>query len=337
MATVHLLTQFVWPDAAPTSIYSEQLADELIRRGHRVRLVGTTGHYRSLARPAPQVEVIRLPTPRLTRGVLPAVLFEYMLVQRSFSRYVRTEVGAGDAVIATSAPPGTPWLIAAIRRRRAHGIYRMHDYYPELVRAVRELPAAAVRFLRRRWDRALARWDAVLKVGDNLGYHGANAQVLPDWAPYEFTAEERLAHPMENRTALYAGNFGYAHDVASFLPVAEKLHAEGYRLIARGDGPGFDQLPTWIECGPPFPDEATLRAALLRSELHFVAAHPRHQEAFFPSKIWNSLEAGRRVISTGFAGPQAAELERFLATDHRLNKSKMADAVEAVLAQKVGR
>jgi len=331
MRTIHVLTQFVWPDAAPTSLYSEQLADELVKRGHRVRLVGTTGHYRSLERPAPLAQLIRLPVRRFPRGVLAAVFLEYAMAHRCLRSYIKRDVSAGDTVVATSAPPSTPWLLGAIRSRNARAIYRLHDYYPELIRAVWEYPAPVRRVLRARWDAAMAGWDAVLKIGANQAYHRANAQVLHDWAPFEFNADERAANPVEPKTALYAGNFGYAHDLASFLVTAKQLQAEGFRIIARGDGPGFAKLPEWIEAAPPYPDAASLRAGLLRAEVHLIAAHPAYQEALFPSKIWNSLEAGRRVVGSGFAGLMAKELSVMLATDHRANRAKAADAVERLL------
>ena len=44
-------------------------------------------------------------------------------------------------------------------------------------------------------------------------------------------------------------------------------------------------------------------------EAHLVAAHPNITRGVFPSKIWNSIALGRRLICTGFAGEMAKELE----------------------------
>ena len=60
----------------------------------------------------------------------------------------------------------------------------------------------------------------------------------------------------------------------------------------------------------PHPDE--LKRDLLRHEVHLIAAHPKIQHAIFPSKIWNSIAAGRRLICTGFEGEMADELESAL-------------------------
>jgi hypothetical protein len=332
MPTIHLLNQFVWPDAAPTAVYAEQLADELLRRGHEVRLVGTAGTYRSLERPRPAVPVRLLAGFRSARSNLAGVFLEYASAHRLFARYIRSEVAAGDVVVATSAPPPTPWLLGAIRSRRARAVYWLQDYYPELVRSLWEYPTPARHAFRARWDQALSGWDVVMKIGANLGYAGSNAVVRRNWAPFEFSESERASHPCVPRTALYAGNFGYAHDRDSFVREGERLRADGYRITVRGDGPGVRQLPEWIECGPVFPDAVSLRAALLEAEIHLVAAHPSFTEALFPSKLWKSLAAGRRVIGTGFAGVMEQELHDSLASDFRGHLAAAADTVETHLA-----
>lgn len=329
MRTFHVLNQFVWPDAAPTGVYAEQLADELTARGHAVRLVGTTGHYRTLDRPGPKAPLLRLPVPSLGRRSLLGVSLEYGAAERRFRQYLQTKIAPGDVVVVSTAPPTTPWLIGAIRRRGAIGVYWLQDYYPELIRSIWDPPAPLRRWLRRRWDNALGRWHSVLKIGANLGYHGPNAVVARNWAPFAFTPEERLANPMRPKTALYAGNLGHAHDVMRFVQGAESLRGEGYTFSFYGDGPHLGQLPAWLNASAPLPDAAALRAALLQAEVHLIAAHPDYQEALFPSKIWNSLEAGRRVIGTGFAGKMAEELRITLEADHRENLRHAARAVEA--------
>jgi hypothetical protein len=56
-------------------------------------------------------------------------------------------------------------------------------------------------------------------------------------------------------------------------------------------------------------DPEKLKRDLVRHEVHLIAGHPQIRRAIFPSKIWNSIAAGRRLICTGFAGEMATELE----------------------------
>src|SRR5215210_7684570 len=304
MATVHILTQYVWPDGAPTGVYAEQLATRLQENGCEVRLVGGRGGYRSLQRARPAVPIVHLQHWEGRRGNLFKTLGEYAFVTRAFRRYIARSVDEGDTVIVSSAPPNTIWLADAIARQGARSVYWLQDYYPELIRGLRDYPQTARRALRKVWDRQLAKWDRVIKIGENLGGPRGNAVVIRNWPTMQFTQEIKP----EPRTALYSGNLGYGHDVPLLVKAFERLRAEGYRLTVRADGRRIRDLPSWILVQPLHVDLRKLEAEFLRHETHVIAADPNITEAVFPSKIWNSFAADRRILCTGFVGPMAEEL-----------------------------
>jgi hypothetical protein len=113
----------------------------------------------------------------------------------------------------------------------------------------------------------------------------------------------------EPRTALYSGNLGYGHDIDLLVEACGKLRTAGYRVTMRSDGRGAWQLPAWLRPVPLENDPARLREDLLRHEVHLVAANPKITQAIFPSKIWNTFAAGRKLVCTGFAGAMLEELE----------------------------
>ena len=305
MATVHVLTQYIWPDAAPTGLYAEQLAARIEQDGGHVRLVGGRGGYRAMPRERPLAEIMHLDHYKGCRADLRQTFAEYSSVTRAFRSYIGRFVRRDDVVIVTSAPPNTVTLARAIRRRRARCIYWLQDYYPELVRGLYEYPAALRGPFRRFWDRQLAQWDRVVKIGANLGGPTQNSVVIRNWPTLSFdgsTAPER-------RTAIYSGNLGYGHDVELLVEACGKLRTAGYRVSMRSDGRGAWQLPAWLQPLPLEDDPVKLREDLLRHEVHLVAANPKITQAIFPSKIWNSLAAKRRLVCTGFAGEMAEELE----------------------------
>jgi Glycosyl transferase 4-like domain len=310
MARFHLLSQYIWPDGAPTAIYAEQLAERLQSEGAEVVLAGGSGAYREADRPRPPIEVVPLPHGTGRRGSFGSVAREYLSVERAFRQYIRARVGRGDAVVVTSAPPNSIRLAGEIARRGARSVYWLQDYYPELLRSVIEPPALLRRLAASWFDAQLARWDKVVKIGGNLGYAGKNATVIRNWPTVVF-GEDVAPAP---KTALYSGNLGYGHLVPSFVELCEKLRGEGYRITVRGDGPGMAQLPGWIVQARPLRGLAELVRSYLESEVHLVAAHPRIQRAFFPSKLWNSLAARRRVLYSGFAGAMQDELEASLSS-----------------------
>jgi hypothetical protein len=306
MSTFHILTQYIWPDAAPTGLYAEHLATRLHENGYDVRLVGGQGNYRSLGREKPPVPILHLDHYQGRRGNLAQTFIEYTSVNKAFARYIAEFVRSGDIVVVTSAPPSTVQLASAVKGRGARAIYWLQDYYPELIRGIREYPMSWRRAFSRYWDRELLQWDRVVKIGTNLAGPTQNSIVIRNWPTIEF---QELRAP-ECNTALYSGNLGYGHDVASLVTACEDLRDAGYQITMRVDGRGVRHLPSWLKAQPLHVDSEKLKDDLLRHEVHLVAAHPKIRRAIFPSKIWNSIATGRRLVCTGFAGEMASELEQ---------------------------
>ncbi|GEJ55648.1 hypothetical protein [Anaeromyxobacter diazotrophicus] len=329
MPRLHILTQYLWPDDAPTGVYAEQVADAIGARGVDVRLVAGSGQYRAGARRPPRTPILRLDHRLGRRGKLISTALEYRAVHGAFARYVAREVTQGDVVIVTSAPPTSLFLHEHVRRRGAVGVYWLQDYYPELIRGVWDAPRMLLGRLRSTWDRALGRWDHVVKSAANLAYAGANASVIRNWN----TIEPGEPRPAEARTALYSGNLGYGHDVDAFLAMCRRLHGEGYAVTVRGDGPGMRRLPSWIRAEAPLASPGELLASYWRAEVHLVAADPRLPAAIFPSKLWNARAVGRPIAASGFAGPMAAELELAREVDFRGHLPQWVEFVLGVMAR----
>jgi len=301
----HILTQYVWPDAAPTGVYAEQLAARLHQHGCHVCLVGGKGNYRPSGREEPDVPAIHLDHYCGRRGSLAQTFVEYASVKRAFQRYINNVVKSGDVVVVTSAPPNTVQLANDIKRRGARAIYWLQDYYPELIRGIREYPAPLRSAFSRYWDGQLLQWDRVVKIGANLAGPAQNSLVIRNWPTFKFA---KVSAP-ESKTALYSGNLGYGHDIGLLVAACVQLRSQGYKIDIRADGRGAQQLPTWLKAQPLHSDPPLLKNDLRRHEVHLIAAHPNIQRAIFPSKIWNSIALGRKLICTGFAGEMLTELD----------------------------
>ena len=91
MATVHLLTQDIWPYAAPTGLYAEQLAAWLEEQGADVEgSVGGRGGYRALPRPQPIAGIVHLDHYQGRRGNLRQTFAEYASVTGRLPRLHHT-------------------------------------------------------------------------------------------------------------------------------------------------------------------------------------------------------------------------------------------------------
>jgi hypothetical protein len=323
---VHILNQYAWPDDSPPAIYAAQVAEAVNKRGFDAVLVAGTGSYRAARRPKPRVPIVHVQHHVGVRGDLASTLKEYESVRRAFERYVRDNVQPGDLVVATSAPPTTPWLLRSIRARRAKAIYWLQDFYPELVRGVVDYPAPARRLASLAFRRALEGWDRVVKIGENLGYHAPNAVVIRNWNTLDLGAPR----PFVPKTALYSGNLGYGHDLRLFVEGCRTLLDAGYSLTIRADGPGKARLPGWIPTSPLLTDADELIRSYWEAEVHLVAGDPRIEHAIFPSKVWNAIVAGRRLVATGFGPVMRRELEASLASDPRTHLGSFVRLIEEV-------
>lgn len=331
-AVVHLLTQYAWPDDAPTGIYAEHVADALADEGVPAKLLAGTGRYREGRRPAPRTPVERLPHREGRRQHLVSVAVEYEAVRRAFARYVRARVRPGDVVVLTSAPPTTLFLHGTIRRRGATGVYWLQDYYPQLIRAVWDPPAILRAAMRRLWDRHLRAWDHVVKAAANVRCPRSDTRLIRNWNTLSL-GDPRPARP---RTALYSGNLGWGHHLPSFLELCRQLVDDGYALTVRGDGPGMGRLPDWVRREPPLTEPDALVRSYWEAEVHLAAGHPMLPDAVFPSKVWNALAAGRPVLASGFGAPMLEELEASRRADPRAHRIEWVRFLTSLLSPEGG-
>jgi hypothetical protein len=139
----------------------------------------------------------------------------------------------------------------------------------------------------------------------NLGGPSHNSVVIRNWPTFNF----ETAVQSDPQTALYSGNLGYGHDGQLLVAAREHLRDAGYRITLRAGDPGVRHLPAWLKVQPLHADPNKLKEDLQRHEVHLIAALPKITQTIFPSKIWNSVAAGPRLICTGFADEMAEELE----------------------------
>jgi hypothetical protein len=327
---IHILSQFIWPDGAPTAIYAEQLADALHRAGYPTTLVGGQGRYRRAFRRRPQALLVHLNHYCGVRSNLFTTAFEYCSIRRHFKQYIKTKVNCGDIVVVTTAPPNTINLAGAIRKKGAISIYWLQDYYPEVVRGLWDYPDTFRKRLCRYWDSQLMGWDQVIKAAGNLGYFGNNVRVIRNWPTVSLEGE----HAPTPRTALYAGNFGYCQHVPTFINSCRDLHEKGYQITVRGDGPGIRRMPSWINVGAPFENLLDLIRAYWEAEIHLIAAHPSIRRAVFPSKIWNSIASGRQILAFGFQGEMDIELRASLESPYWTHLQQWIDFIVCLYQEK---
>lgn len=316
MPTYHFLTQYLWPDDAPTGVYAEQVAEALTASGKSVVLVGSRGRYRKGERNEPKTRRVYFPEPLIRNRGLTGKLWSYGQLARHFNQYIARQVKRGDVVVVTSAPHSTLFLAGAIRRQGARSVYWLQDFLPELLRGVFEGKPPFYEAVGEFWRDRLKQWDFVVKAAGNLACEGENTLVIRNWPLFDLGGEQ----PAIPKTALYSGNLGYAHHMPSLIAACEKLRGEGFQITIRADGKGVRRLPEWLRPVPPIASRQELTRSFWQAEVHLIAGHPEMPGAVFPSKIWSALAANRQIVATGFPAIMQRELEesrRSLSQDKR--------------------
>ncbi len=323
---LHILSQYIWPDEAPTSVYATQLAAFMDKRGLKANLVGGRSRYREAGYLSELgFDVIHLEHFLGQRGSKVKAGLEYLSLALAFRKYIKHNVSHGDRVIVTSAPPTSVLLIDLIHRKKAKGVFWLQEYYPELMKVFPWyrpcfLPARCV------YDRYLSKWDRVIKIGSNQAYHGKNVQVIRNWP----TCDIPQNVDPEPKTVLYSGNIGRAHCRKSLFEKTDELHQQGYDIRFYADGVGAKEFPSYIKCYALLKDTRQLGLHYARHEIHLIAAHPNHTRGIFPSKIWNSIASGRKIIATGFRGEMEIELQNALKSNYSNHLNEWEELIAGI-------
>ncbi len=320
---IHIINQYIWPDGSPVCLISEQLAVYLTEHQVPLTLVGGAGEYRPSSRVKPTIKFVNLTTVNRPRNTMVQILSEYISVFRTFRHYVRHHVTPGDTILVTSAPFLNVLLHRFVPRQSVTTLFWLFDYFPASIHSLK-LPSLVYKSIRRWWDNELSHYDSVIKISANLGYWGTNAHIFRQWPMIDIAPDPSI---IPQRKALYTGNLGIAHDVESLVRVCEQLREDNYEINFHADGPGLDKLPDWLKARSKgvFKNASDLIQALHEHEIHLVTGTPGTEELSFPSKTWNSIASGRRVIACGFTGAMKTEFERSIAADYARHLPDLAN------------
>ena len=225
-------------------------------------------------------------------------------------------------VIFTGAPPFMLFFIRLVKLiRRTRLVYRITDFYPECLMAERA-PAPL-------WLRALERVTIALRrrvarieiLGEDqrgrLLAQGIPADRLllkPDPSPVAIPpGTPPLDPPAELRgraLILYSGNFGVAHDHATFAEAYRRHHREGSGRVGlwlNATGSGADALEAFLrrEALPfhrsrPGPLEALPRL-LVTPAAHLITLKDAFVGYVLPSKVHGCILSGRDILFVGSA------------------------------------
>ncbi|MEO8276018.1 MAG: hypothetical protein ABI639_07345 [Thermoanaerobaculia bacterium] len=229
---------------------------------------------------------------------------------------------AADEVLFTGSPPFfIDWIVPANLLLRRKLVYRITDFHPEcLIAELGRRPAVLglferwTRFLRRRVSRFEVLGEDQRRRLNEGGISDERITLRRDESPI---AIEPATPPLPLPAALagkivllYSGNFGVAHEDATFV--------EGYTLHHRR---GSAQVVLWLNATGAKADrvEAALRARdlpvhrsrpvplaelprlLVTPHAHLITLRDEFVGYVLPSKVYGCIASGRKVLFIGSA------------------------------------
>jgi len=328
------INQFYPPDPAPTGRLLHDVATELVRRGHSVRVLCSRKQYGTGADLGGSdfldgVDVRRVwATPFDTRRTAGRLADDGLFLLHAASHAVCSP--RVDLMLAMSSPPlvGVAAALAHRGRRFAHAHWTM-DLYPDVLEAHGRLKSGS---WRSRALKALARFQfdraaLILTLGPHMAERVAThldrrerVEAVPLWSDLRSDAQAlRAAQAMRRERGwgardlvlLYSGNMGRGHRFLEFLEAARHFGSEGPFWAFVGSGPRRAEVDDYRRQYPatriqllPSVAAAETAASLLSGDVHLVSLSAEWQALIVPSKLQAAFALGRPVI---FVGPSANE------------------------------
>lgn len=336
------VNQFYAPDHAATSQLLTELCEDLASRGDDLTVIASRGGYLGGGPPLPAREIrsgVHVERPFATRfgkATMAGRLADYLTFWgSSVTRAILAR--RPDVLLVLTTPP----MIAAggalvALARRLPLVTWVQDVYPEAAVALGVLsprgPATrALDAMGRATHHAAARIVALSEgMAERLAAQGApreRLRVLPNWSdgrvvrplPRE-NHPFRRAHGLEDRfVAMYSGNLGAGHDVATFVAAARRLERSLPELVVLFIGEGArkaeaQQLARGLENVRflPYQPHDKLGESLSAADVHLISLREDLAGLLVPSKLYGALAAGRPVL---YLGPPSCEVARVLRED----------------------
>lgn len=362
--TVLVISQTFVPDPASVGQHMADVAFELARRGHRVRVYASGRGYEDASVVYPSHETLggadirRFPFSSFgKKSMAIRVLGTAVFMLQAFFAALFTPNVAG--IFFSTSPPliGVPiCLVGALRRIPV--VYWAMDLNPDQLIALGKLKPTdwISRFLERANRFILNRATLIIPLdrfmADRLAERGvsrAKMFLLPPW-PHESHLRNdspagenpfRIRHGLNGKfVVMYSGNHSPSNPLTTILDAAVRLrdHAQIVFLFV-GGGSGKREVETYIRdhqltnvVSLPYQPIADLRYSLAAADLHIVALGTPMVGIIHPCKIYGAMAVGKPILFLGPSPSHIGDLLQAHAIGRHANHGDVAKVIEILKA-----
>lgn len=346
MANVLVLTLVFPPDNVSTAHIMGNLASDLKRAGHDVRVITTTPHY-NIDEHAQQRQPLRRSFPFFRRSEFEGVpVLHVAMPQKEKSVLRRLVSWSTFHVLSTTAavfsrpkpdvilcpsPPLTigvsAWIIA--RLRRARFVYNVQEIYPDIAISLGALKSRTLIGLARALERFVYRRSSAITViaprmQQRLIERGVpqskllvipnfvdTADLMPMPKDNEFSRELGI---VEKFVVNYSGNVGPAQGLETLVRAAEFLRGDDrIHFVITGNGTLFDAIRDQVRGMPNvtmlgYQPFSRMPAIYASSDVCVVPQAAATGSDAVPSKVYRIMACARAVLAVTESASDLATL-----------------------------
>lgn len=343
--TLFYVVDWLPPDFGAVGQYGMLFAQDLARDGRRVCLIGLTTktpiHLHDKIG-AGILEVLKIPArPYDKTRLINRLAWTFRTNARLLREIVIRRDCKGADLLFTGSPPFFLYFaILAKILRRVRLIYRITDFYPEVLIADRaersrflELLQRLTWFLRRRVDLFEVLGEDQRRVLVEHGIPAERITVKRDRAPVAVTGREVPApRPKEldgYAVLLYSGNYGVPHDISTVVAGFIRHHQNGGGRVAlwlNASGRKADKVELQLRSAKvPVARTTTvaldqLPALLVSADAHLVTLRSPFSGIVLPSKVYGCIASGRPIV---YVGPKSSDIHLLCCEEQSRNYAQI--------------
>ena len=319
------------PDFGAVGQYGLIFARELAEKGQQVYLIGlTTGPSGVEHKSYPsggRLEINRISTSAYNKSRnIERLIWSFRTNLRLIRAVSANPASRNADVLFTGAPPFMLFFVFFLKLlRRVRLIYRITDFYPEVIIAEMGKRPFALRsleqltwFLRRRVDAFEALGEDQKRILMRRGIRAERIAVTRDRSPITKSGDPSR-HPPPSELAnrkilLYSGNYGIPHDVDTVVEGFVRHHRAGsaqFGLWLNASGRNADVIADrlsaakvpFVRSSPvPLHELASLLAA---ADVHLITLRSAFSGIVLPSKVYACIASQRPIL---FVGPESSDV-----------------------------
>lgn len=324
---IWFVLQYFYPEVASTAQLMTELAEGLVSKGHKVKvLAGQPTYIRSKKLPSRQIyrgiEIERLPCSRLDKNTsLGRILNWLSFTFLSFLRLLFSR--SAPLIFIVSTPPFlfiVGYLLNLIKGQKY--ICLIYDLYPEIAEKLGYIKKGSL--LSKSWNvcnkEFFKKAAFVIVPSENMkniivekiGNANGKVKVIYNWADGDFIkpvdkANNRFSknYGLVNKlTILYSGNIGLFHQLETLIEAADRVKGnKDIKFVFIGDGGKKKKLMDMAKDKKlenvlflPYQEKEVLPYSLTCADISVVSLEKGLDCVAAPCKLYTSLAAGQIIL-----------------------------------------